>query len=273
MRKKVLVVLFTTLVLALSMSFTVLASNEEGEFFSLKVEPAPSLTFEQIAEFSGIHDKELLENIYRVFSLPDDEITRLYEPYTQAFDTVRSQYNIVSVRPFSLSDERGTCTQLNRFGMAMGIVTDTPEELASRLTVDVERILSYEKTLELDAIVSNELAVSEFISEEESTINSSSIFWDSTQRRTGSGFVATGARIDLNLSVFTTRGMFGNVALYVTAHHGSLTSTTHTTSLFAIEGQFQDNMRTLYLIYDYDAWVPNWGWQMLLHHTWFYAAD
>lgn len=347
--RKFFIGLFLTIVVSITMTTFAFAKSESTSF-SIPVyreTPATIPSFEELARLSGVHDDELLEKIYRVFILPDDEITRLYEPFTEAVLTARTQYGATFMRPFSLSDER-TCTQVNRFGMAMGIVTDTPNELMSRLAEDFERSMALEAALlTLDSVLeyadlfdadgnqigvsrlrfdetgedmpvnfmledemtaemalnvamdvidsilgidtffdangnpistsqsitreTDTLAMSELISNE--VVSKSSSAWDSTQTKTASSFVATGARIDMNLSLTSTRMMLGNVAVYVQAHTGGLTSSTHTTDLTSVTGEFKDNMRSILVKYYFDAFVPNYGWQSLWYPTTFFAGD
>jgi len=99
-------------------------------------------TFEDLAEMAGIHDPDVLEKVYSVFALSDDEITQLYQPFDDAFNAVKAQFNIpIPVRPPSLSVEYST--DWDRFAMAKEIALSTPEASQASLISLIEKVVTY----------------------------------------------------------------------------------------------------------------------------------
>ena len=91
---------------------------------------------ELIARYTNdTYDTKTLEKIYNIFTLPDDEITRLYEPFYEVVRDIREQHNnAVSISSLSLSD--GEFAQADRLFMAIRIVLGNPED-------SIESILDY----------------------------------------------------------------------------------------------------------------------------------
>lgn len=143
MRKKVLSMLIATFCILVS-SGVVFASTANDE-----------RTFEELVAFSGIYDDGVLENIYRVFMLPDDEIESLYAPFAEAFNVaVNPQLVGTFLIPHSLSCE--ICPQTSRFRMATNIVTSTPEDFKLMLVEFVEDAKAVESAmLTLESVLEN----------------------------------------------------------------------------------------------------------------------